>query len=636
MFLSIGDFLNISSILCQQERYEEALESARTAIQTEPIKAHVQMAAICYNLGDALGMEQNVNAGLAHDVTYPKLHEARGVIRLGRGDIIGGFEDWKLRTWPRVGKDLTRSSMPEWDGVSRLDGKTVWILQEQGIGDQLLWARSLHGFCERTGAAQLVLALTPGLERLMANSIPGVRCVTSTSTDLPEADTWASIATVQINSPETVAWQDAYIHATTEDINRMSHLIPRTGRLRVGICWAGSPGYYIDRDRSLPFSAFSPILAVDGVDFYSLQFGHSSAENNLIPDLALECRDFADTAALLHSLDLVITVDTALANLCGAMGLPCWVMVRPPIDFRWGMPNERNDWFGPNIRQFRSTIPSVVAGELAKMVTQEMRAVHRAPYIPSASVVRVDTRYGSMDIFNHGIWCNRSLKLYGEWSELEMDVMREMCPQGGTVIEAGANVGSHTLGLMQWAGTVWAFEPHPETYALLQANVLRNNPTAIMHCYHAGLGKESAQGIMEAHTANQPFNPGGAMLRIVADGDIDITTIDSLEIEEVHLIKADVEGHEMAVIEGAEQTISRCRPVIYLEDNDVASRNDLYALLDSWNYRLHRHKVSIWNPKNWRGGTVNAFGGHYSEMLLAVPKERTDLLESRFCQGKPC
>ena len=635
VFLSIGDFLNICHVLCQQERYEEALEAAETAIQTEPVKACVQMAAIHYNLGNAEGMERAINRGLSYDLSFPKLYEARGVLKLGRGDILGGFKDWKTRTWPRIGKDLTRASMPEWDGHSRLDGKTCWVLQEQGHGDQILWARSLIGFCERTGCAQLVVVPTPGLERLLQHALPEARVVNAATPDLPVADTWASIATVQINSPDSVPWHGPYLKALPEDIDRLALLTPKTGRLRVGLCWAGSPGYYIDRDRSLPFTAYAPILKVEGCDFYSIQFGFSSNENNLIPDLSLQCRDFADTAAMIANLDLVITVDTSVANLCGAMGHPCWVLLRPPIDFRWGWPDERHDWFGPNIRQFRDTIPAVVADALREFVTDDQRAAPAPLREVPPPITRVDTRYGAMDIFTNGMWLNRSLKLYGEWSEFEMDVMRAMCPYKGVVVEAGANIGAHTLGLAQWADEVWAFEPHPETFRLLQANLFRNPSKAIVHAYNAAIGESEGTGRMDPFNLSIPFNPGGAELQDDPAGDIEITTIDSLGLDRLDLLKADVEGCELAVIRGALETIKRCRPVLYLEDNRGEFQNDIYALLDSLDYRLHKHKVLIWNPNNWRGMKVNAFGGHYSEMLLAVPKERGDLLANRYCQGRP-
>jgi hypothetical protein len=131
-------------------------------------------------------------------------------------------------------------------------------------------------------------------------------------------------------------------------------------RLKVGLVWAGRPEYFNDRNRSIPLARFSRLSKVPGAWFCSLQKGKAGEQIDALPDWKLtdwtrELRDFADTAALISNLDLIISVDTAMAHLAGAMGKPVWVLLPYAPDWRWLMQGEQTPWY-PTMRLFRQPI----------------------------------------------------------------------------------------------------------------------------------------------------------------------------------------------------------------------------------------------------------------------------------------
>jgi hypothetical protein len=160
-----------------------------------------------------------------------------------------------------------------------------------------------------------------------------------------------------------------------------------TGRcrdgLRVGIAWAGNPGHKNDRNRSIPFATFAPLLATKGIEWFSLQVGERAADlaqapAGLLTDLADRFTDFADTAMAVARLDLLIAVDTAIAHLAGALGKPAWVLLPFVADWRWFLDRIDSPWY-PSLRLFRQTAPgdwtpvvSAVQRELEKLGRQSM------------------------------------------------------------------------------------------------------------------------------------------------------------------------------------------------------------------------------------------------------------------------
>ena len=247
---------------------------------------------------------------------------------------------------------------------------------EQGLGDTIQFARYLPLLAER--GAKVVLACAPPLVPLL-RTIPGVTVAPKDGV-LPAYDFWVdqmSLPRLFGTGAETIPAAQGYI---TADPARVAAWRPvARSRARVGIVWAGNPAYANDRRRSMPVAALAPILAVPGVEWISLQAGPASGAITAwfgIPDLSERLTDFAATAALVATLDLVITVDTSTAHLAGAMGKTAWVMLAHAADWRWMHGREDSPWYA-SMRLFRQSAPGDWAG-VAQRVAAAVAERHGA------------------------------------------------------------------------------------------------------------------------------------------------------------------------------------------------------------------------------------------------------------------
>jgi ADP-heptose:LPS heptosyltransferase len=185
------------------------------------------------------------------------------------------------------------------------------------------------------------------------------------------------LATVPTNIP--------YLRPFEERLAKWRDWLPASGRLRVGICWAGNSAHLNDRSRSMALERFATLLAVPGLDFVNVQKDVSEAQTEILRDhgviqLGQEFADFADTAAVVAMLDLVIAVDTSVAHLAGAMGKPVALLVPFSPDFRWLLDRTDSPWY-PSMRLFRQTAIGDWDGPLAKL-REELVDVARRPAKP--------------------------------------------------------------------------------------------------------------------------------------------------------------------------------------------------------------------------------------------------------------
>jgi hypothetical protein len=246
----------------------------------------------------------------------------------------------------------------EWDG-GQLAGRTILLHAEQGFGDTLQFIRYLPLVQER--GRQIVLECQPELRRLLQSNMPDMSIV-SRGHALPPFDVQCPLmslprifATDLTNIPPSVP----HLEANADDIavwrNRLAE---HTAPAKVGLVWAGNPDHANDRNRSVELASLAPLAEVPGVRFFSLQKGEAVSETNKLTtnmdltDTAAELMDFADTAALIANLDLIITVDTAVAHLAGAMGRPVWTLLPFVPDWRWLLNREDSPWY-PTMRLFR-------------------------------------------------------------------------------------------------------------------------------------------------------------------------------------------------------------------------------------------------------------------------------------------
>ncbi|MBY0431327.1 MAG: tetratricopeptide repeat protein [Rhodospirillales bacterium] len=298
---------------------------------------------------------------------YPDMAEAHcelGGLLMWQGDLEGGFAGWEWRkrtpNFPSPPRDFPE---PEWDGGA-LDGRTLLVYAERDFGDSLQYVRYVRLLAER--GERVALECQAELSRLFAASLPTVP-VLARGMALPPFDCHASLVSLPHlfrTRLETVPAPVPYLLAP----RLLPDLAPPPGtRLTVGLVWASRGGSPTTDARSLPPALLAPLLALPGVRFYSLQVGERAADLaglGEIEDLTPRIRDFADTAAFMAALDLIITVDTAAAHLAGGLGRPTWVLLPYSAAFRWHLKRPDSPWY-PTLRLFRQPLnrqwPAVTA-----------------------------------------------------------------------------------------------------------------------------------------------------------------------------------------------------------------------------------------------------------------------------------
>ena len=243
-------------------------------------------------------------------------------------------------------------------------------------------------------------------------------------------------------------------------------------------------------------------------------------------------------------------------------------------------------------------------------------------------------RYGPMAYLATDQYVGQSLDRYGEFSEGEVELFRQVIRPGWTVVEIGANMGAHTVFLAKATGSlgrVLAFEPQRVIFQILCANLALNGLSHV-EAFHAAAGREPGTITVPRldYTARQNF--GGVSLGSHAAGEaVQQMTIDGLKLPACHLLKIDVEGMEGEVLAGAEQTIRRWRPVLYVENDRPEKSAELIRQALGLGYRLYWHLPRLFNPHNYFGVTENIFGTIVSANMLgfhtSVSQNMTDLRE---------
>lgn len=240
-------------------------------------------------------------------------------------------------------------------------------------------------------------------------------------------------------------------------------------------------------------------------------------------------------------------------------------------------------------------------------------------------------RYGQMIYPTDDLWIGRSYEMYGELCEIEADVYQRVVRPGDVVVEAGANIGGHTIlfsKLVGNGGRVVAFEPQRLIYQMLCGNLAINSLENVW-ALQVALGDKEETASVET----VPMNVGGATLCNASPGRevFPVQTLDQYHLPRVDFIKADVEGYEGKLLAGARETIDRCRPILYLE-NDRGNRQVLFDQVKALDYDVWWHETPLYNPNNHYHNPVNVFVSKGKEPftyalivslnMLCVPKER--------------
>ncbi len=258
-------------------------------------------------------------------------------------------------------------------------------------------------------------------------------------------------------------------------------------------------------------------------------------------------------------------------------------------------------------------------------------SLHESSLMHEAGPVRVRRcRYGAMAYITHDSYIGRSLDMYGEFSPGEAALFAQLLKPGMTALDVGANMGAHSVLFAQKVGPqgrVISYEPQRVIYQLLSANAMMNGHMNI-EARMAAAG--SAKGEIKVPPVNygQAGNYGSLALGGYQQGEtVPVETIDSLNLQQCHFIKIDVEGMEAEAIKGAVETIRRCRPMLYVENDRREKSADLINLLFSLDYRLYWHLTPYYVANNYFANAENVFPGTISINMLAVPKESKQVIE---------
>jgi FkbM family methyltransferase len=222
----------------------------------------------------------------------------------------------------------------------------------------------------------------------------------------------------------------------------------------------------------------------------------------------------------------------------------------------------------------------------------------------------------------HDIYVGRSLDLYGEFSEAETHLFRQILHPGDFVVEVGANIGAHTVFLAQLVGptgSVMAFEPQRIVFQTLCGNLALNSITNVA-AYQQAVGSQLGQIVVPKIDYARQGNFGGLALGGHNQGEVvTVVTLDSLNVRPCRFLKIDVEGMEKTVLQGAVRTIAQDKPLIYVENDRREKSDELIGFIDSLGYKMYWHRPRLFNPENFFGNAENVFANIISLNMLCIP-----------------
>jgi len=409
---------NLGSIYKDQRQYERAVECYQLALQCNPAlpEAHFNLGVIrqqqrdlpeageCYrraifgkpdyaqaqnNLGTVYRFENKLaqamqcyEAALGSRPDFADAHRNRALLWLLLGDFKQGWPEfeWRLRI---AGQPYPAYPQPRWQGEP-MPGRTILLVAEQGLGDTLQFIRYAVLVKQRSGARVLVQC-SPVLHEILKCMAGIDRLVAPGHAEAPDAERFdayvplLSLPGVFGTLLETVPDAVPYLTADRQRVEHWQRELPGDDKLKVGIGWQGNRDYPGDYYRSMPLAHFAPLADCPNVKLYSLQKGFGSeqlaawSERMSIADLGSKLDEgtgaFVDTAAVMMNLDLVITSDTAIAHLAGALGVPVWVALTWVPDWRFLLDRESMPWY-PTMRLFRQKQFGEWTGVFARIADQ--------------------------------------------------------------------------------------------------------------------------------------------------------------------------------------------------------------------------------------------------------------------------
>ena len=331
-------YIGLGNALRAGRQFDEAIAAYHQAIVLGPdfAEAHLNLANALNDKGELDKALTACRQAIALKPSYAEAHFNLALMLLRMGDFYNGWKEHEWRwEWKGFSSPRRNFSQPQWNGGS-LEGHTILLHTEQGFGDAIQFIRYVPLVAQRGG--KIIIECQVELQRLFRTMPEGCQIVTR-GEPLPAFDVHCPLLSLPLifgttleNIPNIVP----YLHAGEQEAERwqqrLNGNLPTIKAGKVGLVWAGRPTHTNDRNRSMKLSSLAPLGQVPGIRFFSLQKNEAAAEAKMPPagmelvDYTDALNDFADTAALIANLDLLIAVDTAVVHLAGAIGKPVWTL----------------------------------------------------------------------------------------------------------------------------------------------------------------------------------------------------------------------------------------------------------------------------------------------------------------------
>lgn len=350
---------NLGAALVRLKRGDEAIATCDASLRDAPHNADLWLTkgAVLYALHRFNEAVAAFDRAIVEQPDLTGVHFHRALALLTEGRLPEGFAAYE---WRRRGDEpfvkVPKFDLPEPSSLDDVKGKRLMLYREQGLGDIIQFARYARVFADQ-GVKVSVLTY-PALARLLASLGEGIEIVSDGA--VPSVDyafPLMSAPLLAATTLQTVPAQVPYLRADDALVETWrARLAPGRG-LRVGIAWSGNPQHQADWARSIPFEKTRRVLGVEGVTYFSVQKDVRAADEAALADSGVIdhralLTDFSETAAMMAALDLVITVDTSVAHLAGALGVPVWIMLATRVDWRWLTAGDKSAWY-PTARLFR-------------------------------------------------------------------------------------------------------------------------------------------------------------------------------------------------------------------------------------------------------------------------------------------
>ncbi|MBM3564827.1 MAG: tetratricopeptide repeat protein [Alphaproteobacteria bacterium] len=370
---------NWAYALWEEGRSEEALAAIGRACELSPDTGEYEImrGMILQGLGridEATALYRDL---IAHDPAYAEAHWSLARALLLKGRCEEGWREHEWR-WRRGEMAAYRREwpMPQWDG-SPLGGRSIVLHAEQGLGDAIQFMRYVP-LVRSAGAGRIILECEKKMHALFA-AIKDIDQLIETGAPFPRADAHCPLLSLPLafgTTLETIPAPVRYLAADSRRVADWAKRLATLPRPRVGLCWQGNPNFKADKLRSVPFAALEPFLRDARASFVRLQknAGENHPANSewvgriaAFPDMDQGPDAFADTAAIMENLDLIVTSDTAVAHLAGALGRPVWMLTAFAPDWRWLLGREDSPWY-PSMRLFRQTRPAAWSDAVGRLI----------------------------------------------------------------------------------------------------------------------------------------------------------------------------------------------------------------------------------------------------------------------------